>query len=115
MDLGACGMESNHDRRNRRKKWIKSVKVGDIVCDCQYMHSKVIALEHRYGGPLSWVKGMEWQDKAVLLENGMNCTLVNCASDPNHPWKHPSKTQMRNGMGDFWTDYHEKIYADWPD
>ena len=106
-------MESNHDRRNRVKLWIKSIKVGDIVCDCQYLHSKVIALEHRYGGP--WEKGYSWRDKAVILENGSHCSLFYCANDPNHKWLHPTKSQMRKSMGDFWTEYHEKIYKDWPD
>jgi len=107
-------MESAHDSRNRFKNWVKSVKIGDIVCDCRYFHQRVIALRNTYSEE-PWSKGMRWQEKEVVLEDGSSCSLYHCANAGDHKWPHPTKSQIKQNLGDFWTDAHERMYKDWPE
>lgn len=55
-----------HDRLSLEAiQWAKSIKVGDIVCDCSAHHLRV-------------VKKLDWD--TVELENGHNADLISCCS-----------------------------------
>lgn len=100
-----------------KKMWLKSLKVGDTVCDCQYKHQKIVSLEevYQYVFPWiirqiifrdfwpdsiykflndSWMKFVKFfnykklADKDLVLENGSHCSAKHCCDEPNHQWKH---------------------------
>lgn len=48
-------------------------QVGDIVCDCRMVHSRVIAVE---------------EDDMIVVEGGFRCSWVHCCDEPNHTWTH---------------------------
>jgi putative endonuclease len=56
-----------------REEWIKSLKVGDMVCDCGYRHSKIINIGERGSG-----------DKTLDLENGFSCSARHCCDPVDH-------------------------------
>jgi hypothetical protein len=71
-----------HDRETK-KAWARSVKVGDIICNCSYEHLKVIEKLpccKRKGGCDCNIYNM-----MVTLEDGTMCNLMNCADAVPHP------------------------------
>lgn len=63
-----------------QEEWLKSLKVGDVVCDCKYRHLKIIDIfeeEH---------DGMLW-DKLLTLENNQSCSALYCCGPVNHEEK----------------------------
>ncbi|QGH74406.1 hypothetical protein SEA_WIPEOUT_194 [Streptomyces phage Wipeout] len=48
------------------------VKVGDTVCDCRYLHQKVLKI---------WPDG-----DTVTLEDGASCSIRHCLDEANHEW-----------------------------
>ncbi|AXH70026.1 hypothetical protein HWB80_gp116 [Streptomyces phage Karimac] len=53
------------------------VKVGDTVCDCRYLHQKVLKI---------WPDG-----DTVTLEDGASCSIRHCLDEANHEWQHPEE------------------------
>ncbi|AXH66919.1 hypothetical protein SEA_STARPLATINUM_210 [Streptomyces phage StarPlatinum] len=51
------------------------VNVGDIVCDCRYLHLKVLKI---------WPDG-----DTVSLEDGSSCSIRHCLDAADHEWQHP--------------------------
>jgi hypothetical protein len=51
------------------------VKVGDIVCDCRYLHLKVLTVSE--------------DGDTVTLEDGANCSIRHCLDNADHEWQHP--------------------------
>jgi putative endonuclease len=49
--------------------WVKSLKVGDIVCDCRHVHSKITAIRGQY----------------VSFDNGWGCDAYHCCEPADHP------------------------------
>ena len=99
----------------KRMNWIKSLKVGDIVCDCRYKHLKIkeITNEYRLAIPVSvyivfsyfprWVERIlcmmvegifhklnltEIRDRQIIMEDGHGCSADGCCDSPDHIWKH---------------------------
>lgn len=97
--------------QNTKLEWIKSLKVGDIVCDCRGKHLRIAALEEEYCNPVpKWLCSLiyserlkleysfilegffqkifskilapELYDKTVCLEDGAYCSAKNCCVDP---------------------------------
>jgi hypothetical protein len=97
---------------NKQLEWIKSLKVGDIVCDCRGKHLRIAALEEEYCNPIpKWLCSLiyserlkleysfilegffqkifskilapELYDKTLCLEDGAYCSAKNCCVDPN--------------------------------
>ena len=63
----------------------KSLKVGDIVCDCRYKHLKIksVIQQHKYGADL-------------VLEDDSQCSATHCCDIVPHNWEHPSVDVSRN-------------------
>jgi putative endonuclease len=55
-----------------RKTWIKSLKVGDIVCDCRYRHVKIISYTVSGSG-----------DKTLNFKD-FSCSARHCCSPADH-------------------------------
>ena len=36
------------DAYQKHMVWVKSLQVGDLVCDCRYQHLKIISIKDRY-------------------------------------------------------------------
>lgn len=56
------------------------VKVGDIVCDCRYLHLKIDKI-------------LEDGDTAIL-EDGSSCSIRHCLDYANHDWSHPEDIRI---------------------
>lgn len=92
--------------------WIRDLEVGDSVCDCRYMHLRVVSLEEMRYPPnwLTWFprKFLPWKlfdlslwfinlftrlypvgDKDVVLEDGAHCSLLHCCDPIDHREEHP--------------------------
>jgi hypothetical protein len=79
-----------HDTETK-KAWARSVKVGDIICDCRFKHLKVIEKL-----PCCERDGdcdCNVYDLDVTLEDGNKCSLMYCADAVPHPDAHPSVRQ----------------------
>jgi len=96
-------MESSTSDRNR---WIKSLKVGDVVCDCRYRHLKIVDLTEERWPPTFIEKAichipnekiinfLYWMcdvlrisilfDKTLTLEDGNSCSAVYCCEPVDH-------------------------------
>lgn len=60
----------------RRQKILKP-EVGMIVCDCRYIHQRIIAIDPD-------------DLDTVTLENGRNCSFIHCCDPVPHEWQHPN-------------------------
>lgn len=89
------------------------LQVGDVVCDCRFLHLKVSSLEERLqpnpsfyrlfrwllylpflDGAFLWLDG-HWPstglvDKDLVLEDGACCSAMSCCSTVPHEWEHPT-------------------------
>jgi hypothetical protein len=92
-------------------EWIKSLKVGDIVCDCRGKHLKIETIEEEYCNPIpKWLFELIYSEhikleysfilegflqkvfskilapklynKTLCLEDGAYCSAKNCCIDP---------------------------------
>lgn len=50
--------------------------VGELVCDCQYKHQRIVEV-------------IDGDD--VVLEDGLHCSYWACCDPVPHDWKHPTK------------------------
>jgi putative endonuclease len=57
-----------------KQEWIDSLKVGDIVCDCRFLHRKIIGFTISGSG-----------DKHLDLQGGMSCSARHCCDPADHP------------------------------
>jgi hypothetical protein len=97
----------------KHMKWVKSLKVGDVVCDCRYYHSTIKEIHPvRYG----WMPGLVWSlinadwihhdisywidvqwdkltnrlkltelhDYNLTFEDGYGCSAFNCCGPIDH-------------------------------
>jgi hypothetical protein len=100
-----------------KKIWIRSLKVGDIVCDCRYKHVAILSLKEEWAPiRLEWIRniiGAKWMpncifdfldmlyekicikfnymevvDKDLILEDGSGCSAMCCCDSPDHTWSH---------------------------
>lgn len=55
------------------EKWIRSLKVGDVVCDCRYQHVKILSISITGSG-----------DRVLDLEGDFSCSARHCCSPPDH-------------------------------
>jgi hypothetical protein len=100
---------------HKRRIWLRSLKVGEVVCDCRYKHLKIAEIERHYWAfsPLSrflpsWLP--LWVDDAwhrvayalgfttlgdcdLVLEDGAHCSAIACCHPADHEWEHPSMPQ----------------------
>lgn len=60
---------SNTDLSDDQEAWAQSLKVGDIVCDCRYVHSKIKSINGHM----------------VQFENGWGCDAYHCCEPADHP------------------------------
>jgi hypothetical protein len=58
-------MKINHSKYNRRMNWVKSLKVGDVVCNCRYKH---LAIKEIYPIHHYW---MPWIIRQIVFSNWM--------------------------------------------
>ena len=65
----------------KKKEWAKSLKVGDVVCDCRYKHLKI--------AEISGQDSDNAYDIDVVLEDGSSCSIIHCCDRVNHDWSHP--------------------------
>lgn len=56
-----------------KKEWIQSIKIGDIVCDCRYYHSKIVEFTISGSG-----------DKNLTFEDGYSCSARHCCGPIDH-------------------------------
>jgi hypothetical protein len=97
--------------QNTKLEWIKSLKVGDIVCDCRGKHLKIETIEEEYCNPIpKWLFELIYSEhikieysfilegflqkvfskilapklynKTLCLEDGAYCSALNCCVDP---------------------------------
>lgn len=52
------------------------ITIGDTVCDCRYLHLKVLKID---------------EDGDLTLEDGAMCSADHCIDLVPHDWEHPSK------------------------
>ena len=102
-----------------KEKWLKSLSVGDTVCDCRFKHLQIrkicevwipvtpshilwkimtcklwplIVFETFYN-IYNWVNRklgrLKLADKDLILEDGQSCSAVYCCDPVDHEWKHP--------------------------
>jgi hypothetical protein len=99
-----------------KAEWIKSLKVGDQVCDCRFQHHTIVSLEEEWR-PIwlspKWMTDwmpvflfdwcfyaeqwicrkigrMELIDKTLMLDDGANCSAKHCCDPIDHsPERHP--------------------------
>jgi len=62
-------------------EWAKSLKVGDIVCDCRYRHIKIAEIDGQESDNV--------YDIQLVLEDGACCSVINCCNPVDHEWEHP--------------------------
>ena len=92
------------------EEWMRSLKVGDTICDCREKHLKIIEIEESHMPKrslnflLGWVLNFPYSeylydffydrwptevaDKDLLLEDGSRCSAMSCADPVPHDWKH---------------------------
>lgn len=98
-----------------RMVWVKSLKIGDVVCDCKFKHQKIIDLNEEsvviyplwlYNIIFSdlmpdWVGNFSDKvcrffnltrltDKNLVLEDGNYCSAIHCCNKPDHFSSHPN-------------------------
>jgi putative endonuclease len=56
------------------QKWIDSLKIGDMVCDCRYRHSEIVRFT---------VSGSK--DKDLRLDDEFFCSARHCCDPVDHP------------------------------
>lgn len=80
------------------------IKVGDVVCDCRYLHLPVVALIDPVYGYESQeetdradaleARGESYPEPAKLIditavfEDGFQCSVVHCCDSVPHEWLH---------------------------
>ena len=60
-------MEPVVNPRAEKQSWAQTLKVGDIVCDCRFIHSKIKELDAEYD--------------YIEFEDGFRCSIINCCDD----------------------------------
>ncbi len=68
----------------RQRTWVRSLDIGDTVCDCRYKHLKIIEI----GGKDS----DNVYDISFVLEDGSNCSAIHCCNPVDHTWAHPEES-----------------------
>lgn len=68
--------------KEKRMEWLRSLKVGDVVCDCRYKHLAIVEL-----WDLTDEDGL--YDKRLKLEDGAHCSAYYCCDPHDHDWPHP--------------------------
>jgi len=63
-----------------KKKWAKSLKVGDVVCDCRYKHLKIAEIDGQESDNV--------YDIQLVLEDGSCCSAIHCCDPVDHEWDH---------------------------
>lgn len=105
---------------NPKKLWMQSLKIGDEVCDCRFLHLKIVSIDEIWAGrtskflrdcifaeivPLSisdwlWNKYsllckkigyLELYDKELELEDGNSCSAMHCCDPVEHFESHPNE------------------------
>jgi len=99
-----------------KAEWIRQLKVGDRVCDCNYDHLKIVAITDEYfpwrpwffwlvfhlslpSKVLDWYENiwyaicakMGWKelmDRSLTLEGGRQCSANHCCDPVEHEWNH---------------------------
>jgi hypothetical protein len=101
-------------------KWMTTLQVGDVVCDCRYKHISIKELSPCYlpwypkllqklifslPDPVFDIIDRVWcfvmrklhitslVDKDLILEDGSHCSAMSCCDNSNHEWKHPSSSE----------------------
>lgn len=92
--------ERNHlpEEDVAKKKWIKALKVGDVVCDCRWKHLAI--------------KEFEDADD-VILEDGSNASLWHCCSPADHPESAHDKDR-KNMEKDGYVFNEDGYLEEWP-
>lgn len=102
-------------RKFSKLRWMRKLSVGDTVCDCRYVHSKITSFEvNRY--PPKWIMYIvaqvpgeignklckltkatlkkigltQVEDKRVTVEDGHSFSIMSCCDpvDPKNHYKH---------------------------
>jgi preprotein translocase subunit YajC len=60
---------------NEHIEWVNSLKPGDEVCDCKFLHSRIAYID--------------LTTDRVVLENGMSCSAYHCIDPVDHETPHP--------------------------
>lgn len=63
-----------------KKEWARSLKVGDVVCDCRLKHLKIKEIIDQESDNV--------YDMVVILEDDAHCSVMNCCDPVSHDWKH---------------------------
>lgn len=97
-----------------KEKWIKTLRVGDIVCDCRELHLSIKTIELEYCPRftilrrLIWYLHMDWLDEYlrkvprnwfskffsevcdahITLTDGNSCSAFHCCDPVDHSWEH---------------------------
>jgi len=111
-------MDQLNKHINQKLKWMRSLKVGDLVCDCRYLHKKIINISERkmvwyprivrmimfhqhmpdkisdffddvWDFTFRFLGITEVVDKDLTLEGGSCCSAMHCCDDADHEWEHP--------------------------
>lgn len=99
------------------QQWMRTLQVGDSVCDCRLQHLKITAIENHYTVKFPfflrriifaewvpywignvfydifcWVSrkigNVELIDKSLVLEDGAHCSAMSCCDNIAHTWEH---------------------------
>jgi hypothetical protein len=98
---------------------MRTLEVGDYVCDCRFEHLKIAEIEECWvvnGDSIlnrlpDWVPDIVWHtahdireyvlrkigiltlvDKDLVLEDGQHCSAMHCCDPIEHGWKHDEQT-----------------------
>lgn len=106
-------------------EWMKTLKVGDTICDCRFKHVKILQIEEdTIAYRPSWVRrilfanwipffisnllddmfawisrkvgNLELVDKTLVLEDQSHCSAMHCCHPADHEWQHPSEEDNSN-------------------
>lgn len=104
------------NKRQAKRSWMESLKVGDQVCDCGLRHLKIVNVTECWMPVPSnlflkltpdWLPDKLWHwiwqvhdfvcrklnlmslvDKDLILEGGYHCSAMSCCDPIDHEWKH---------------------------
>lgn len=117
------GLDSMSAEYRQRMQWIKSLQVGDEVCDCRYRHLAIQEIVPQYYPWMPWVirhlifadwmpqKLSDWLDTQwdriarrlhltrlydydLVLEDGSGCSAFHCCTPADHTVEeHPKQEE----------------------
>ena len=76
-------------RRNLKRLDKRGLKIGTLVCSCNYTHSRIATID--------------WDDDDITLENGSSCSVRHCGIAPvKKNCQHPSQADMKKFIEIWW-------------